>query len=151
VQTSGTAATAQFTAAKRRWFSVGKRNISSVVVAVSAVNKTVNVDYKVDAELGMIYIMEGGSIADAATVDVTFNHAADTMTTITAMSDLSRDGTITIIESDQETAPVRKIISFTGLLIPINWGDMKNEDFNKYSLRAQCTDNASISIKMRQS
>lgn len=151
VQASGTDATAQFTAAKRRWFSVGKRRISNVVVEVATVAKTLNTDYKVDAERGLIYIVEGGSIADAATVDVTFDHAADTVTTITAMSDLAKTGTITIVESDQESNPIRKTVEFTGQLIPINWGDQKNEDFNKYSLRAQCNDNDSISIQMRQS
>lgn len=50
----------------------GVRSISNVVIT----GKTLGTDYTVDADRGMIFVVEGGSIADNATMSVTYNRAA---------------------------------------------------------------------------
>lgn len=142
--------TAQFTAKKRRWFDVGKRKISSVVVSVSASNKTVDVDYKVDADLGMIYIMEGGSIADDATVDVTFACAAHTMATQTDLTTLKFTGTFRYVESDQESDAVRERREFPCEVTVTQWGERKADDFSKYTIRVLRTGTTATTSKYRQ-
>jgi len=73
-QTSGTAVTKQFVGTKQgRTYSLDAFNVSNVVVKVAAATKVLNTDYRVDLNWGLIYIIEGGTIADAATVDVTFD------------------------------------------------------------------------------
>lgn len=54
----------------------GVRTISNVSVSVSSVNKTLGTDYTVDATHGMITIVESGTIADGATVVVTYDRGA---------------------------------------------------------------------------
>lgn len=54
----------------------GVRSISNVVVTVSASTKTLGTDYTIDAARGIIYVVEGGGIADGATMAVTYDRAA---------------------------------------------------------------------------
>lgn len=84
-QTSATAQTESFTAVVQGYGyqlgvtspnPTGVRSISNVVVTVSASPKTLGTDYTVDAERGTIYIVEGGGIADGATIAVTYDRAA---------------------------------------------------------------------------
>lgn len=84
-QTSGTAVEETFTDVKQGLSyqlgvsdgnPTGVRSISNVVVEVASVAKTVNVDYTVDLELGLIHIVDGGGIADLADIDVTYDRAA---------------------------------------------------------------------------
>lgn len=65
----------------------GVRSISNVVVEVASSAKTVNVDYTVDAELGIITIIDGGGIADLADIDVTYDRAAKTRTQVISGTD----------------------------------------------------------------
>lgn len=84
-QTSATAQTETFTTTQQGYGyqlgitssnPTGVRKISNVVVSVSASAKTLGTDYTVDADRGIIYIVEGGSIADAASISVTYDRAA---------------------------------------------------------------------------
>jgi hypothetical protein len=83
-QTSATAATHTITGAKQgRMYQIGTgvtatgvRRLSNVVVTVSAATKTAGTDYLIDLERGLITIIAGGGIADAATVLVTYDRAA---------------------------------------------------------------------------
>lgn len=54
----------------------GVRSISNVTVEVAASAKTVEVDYTVDPELGIITIVEGGGIADGSDIDIEYDRAA---------------------------------------------------------------------------
>lgn len=56
----------------------GVRKISSVVVKVSGAAKTIGTDYTVDLETARVYIVPGGTIADAATITVEYTIDAST-------------------------------------------------------------------------
>lgn len=56
----------------------GVRSVSNVVVMVASAAKVVNVDYSLDADRGLITIIEGGSIAKDADLSVTYDRAAKT-------------------------------------------------------------------------
>lgn len=84
-QTSATAQTQSFTGVVQGYIyklgmtdsnPTGVRQISNVVVAVGGTNKTLGTDYTVNAERGYIQIVEGGTIADGATIAVTYDRAA---------------------------------------------------------------------------
>lgn len=74
---STTGATKTFANVKQGYlYDLGNRKVSNVVVKVSAATKVVDTDYTLDAERGHLTIIEGGGIADDASVDVTFDVAA---------------------------------------------------------------------------
>jgi len=76
-QASAVGQTATLTNVKKgRTYSIGKFNLSNVTVEVAAAAKTLGVDYEVDLTWGLIYIIPGGTIADAATVTVDYDCAA---------------------------------------------------------------------------
>jgi hypothetical protein len=56
----------------------GVRSLSNVVIAVGSSTKTLGTDYTLDAELGILTIGTGGTIAEDATVTVTYDRAART-------------------------------------------------------------------------
>lgn len=86
-QTSGTGITESFASVKQGYYyqlgiapatPTGVRSITSVAVAVGGSPKTLGTDYTVDLVRGTIYIVDGGTIADGATVAVTYNRSAVT-------------------------------------------------------------------------
>lgn len=54
----------------------GVRSISNVSVSVSSVTKTLGTDYTVDAARGIIYVVDGGGIADGSSMVVTYDRGA---------------------------------------------------------------------------
>lgn len=54
----------------------GVRSVTNVVVKVGAATKALGTDYTLDAERGLIFIVEGGGIADAASIIVTYDRPA---------------------------------------------------------------------------
>lgn len=54
----------------------GARNITNVVVKVGAVAKVLATDYTVDLVRGIVAIIEGGGIANGASIDVTYDRVA---------------------------------------------------------------------------
>lgn len=86
-QTSATGQTESFTGVKQGYYyqlgvstgnPTGVRSVSSVVVQVGASVKTLGTDYTVDTDRGFIYVLDGGTISDGATLSVTYNRAAKT-------------------------------------------------------------------------
>jgi len=83
--TSATGATDSFVGVEQGLFyqlgkttgnPAGAQLVSNVVVKVATVTKVLGTDYTLDAALGRISIIEGGSITSGATVDVTYDRAA---------------------------------------------------------------------------
>jgi hypothetical protein len=56
----------------------GRRGLSTVSVKVGASTKTLTTDYTLDVDLGRVYIVEGGGIADDDTILVTYTYATNT-------------------------------------------------------------------------
>jgi hypothetical protein len=54
----------------------GLQNVSNVVVQVNATPMVLDTDYKLDAALGRITIIDGGGINDGDQIDVTYDRAA---------------------------------------------------------------------------
>lgn len=79
----------------------GVRKLSNVVVQVSASTKTVDVDYTVDLDLGQITIIQGGGIADAANITVTYDRAAVSRKQVISGSDQVQ-GSIKFIADNPE-------------------------------------------------
>jgi len=84
-QTSATGQTQTFTSVEQGFGyqlgistnnPTGVRSISNVTVEVSSVAKTLGTDYTVDADRGIIYVVEGGGIADGASIAVDYDRAA---------------------------------------------------------------------------
>lgn len=84
-QTSATAVTETFTDVKQGHSyqigltdgnPTGVRSISNVTVEVSSIAQTIEEDYTVDLELGIVTIVQGGGIADDADVVVEYDRAA---------------------------------------------------------------------------
>lgn len=84
-QTSATAQTESFANVKLGYYyqlgittgnPTGVRSITNVVVAVGGTPKTLGTDYTVDAVRGTIYVVGGGTIAENATITVTYDRSA---------------------------------------------------------------------------
>lgn len=58
----------------------GVRGVTAVVVKIAAATKVLNTDYLLDATRGRIYIIPGGSIADAAAVTVDYTPVVNSRT-----------------------------------------------------------------------
>jgi hypothetical protein len=84
-QASATAATYPITGVKQGLMyqigatddnPTGVRSISTVIVAHTSTTYVLNTDYTVDLDLGLLTIVEGGSITDASDITVTYDQAA---------------------------------------------------------------------------
>ncbi len=84
-QTSATSQTESFVSVKQGYTyklglttnnPTGVRSISNVSVTVGGSAKTLGTDYTYDATRGYLQIVEGGTIADNATIAVTYDRAA---------------------------------------------------------------------------
>lgn len=145
-QASGTAATKTLTSVvKRGIYLLGKVKLSNVAATVSAAAKIVgtrdaegtitptNADLIVDLDVGTVEIVEGGTIADAASVTMTFDHAAVTQRATKANVQFKRDGRFVLTEFDGFTSPFRRQYSFDGSLAVIDQGDVNQEsDGNQF-------------------
>lgn len=116
-----------------RWYEVGRRNIAAVVVKVASVAKTITTDYLVDAVRGLIYIVPGGGIADAAaaTVDCTSSDPSN-LKQVTAL-DQPVKGKILFI-GDPSAGPVRTVEMFQVSLTPDQAMALISQDYTSWGL-----------------
>lgn len=83
----------------------GVRSISNVSVEVASVAKTLNTDYTVDAELGIIHIVAGGTIAADADIVVEYDRAAKSRTQVISGSD-QVEGALRFISYNEQGARI---------------------------------------------
>jgi hypothetical protein len=115
VQSSGTGASASISSSlKGATYSLGKYDVTNVVVTVSAATKTLNTDYTLDAAAGTITILASGTITDASAVSVAFDHAAITFRTFTAGGQPTFIADFKITEYDQLGTSIRSETTFSG-------------------------------------
>lgn len=83
-QTAATAQTESFTSVVQGYGyqlgitnanPTGVRKVSNVTVTVGGSAKVLGTDFTVDADNGIVYVTEGGTILDAATIAVTYDRA----------------------------------------------------------------------------
>lgn len=91
-QLTGAGLTESITVKQGRFYQVGAttanptgdRDITINTLEVATVAMTLNVDYTYDAELGRIYIIPDGGIADDDVIDIDYDRAATTRSQIVA-------------------------------------------------------------------
>jgi hypothetical protein len=88
-------------AALDTWYPLGKYDVSTVVVTVSSVVRTENVDYEIDYKAGLIRIIPGGGISAGASVGVTYANAARTQESFSYLTTPRRSGLARICLYDQ--------------------------------------------------
>ena len=92
----------------------GVRSISNVVVTVASSAKTLGTDYTVDPELGIVTIVKGGGIADAATAVVTYDRAAKSRTQAISGSD-QVEGCLRFISYNEQGARIDYLMPYVKL------------------------------------
>ncbi len=153
----GVDVTVEIVSTKRRVFDLGKLKLIGVsaVVGVTAKIKGVrengeiipaNADYVVDHLLGKIYIPETSTIADGATLAVTFQAAAVTGKKLKEVGmHTKREGSFELVGfAGEET--VRKIFKFDGHIKPAEHGDMGIESFNEFSFEVVATGDVAVTL-----
>lgn len=98
-QSSATGSTQQLVSVKKdRLYQIGVssnrpeglRNITVTAVTVAASSKTAGTDYSVDSQRGTIYIIPTGTIADGATVDITYSVGAHSRKLVVSAANVIR-------------------------------------------------------------
>jgi hypothetical protein len=79
----------------------GVRSLSNIVVKVGATVKAINTDYTVDAELGLVTIVKGGTIVANDDVIVEFDRAAKSRTQVIS-GDSQVEGAILYVSANPE-------------------------------------------------
>lgn len=82
-----------------RYYALLKRQVSAVTVTGPSGTPvyTLTTDYKVDAVSGRIYIVEGGTIADASHIEVDYTYATLSLATVRGMNQTSVKGYIRFV------------------------------------------------------
>jgi hypothetical protein len=109
-QTSATAETETFTDVKQGLTyqigvtdstPTGVRSLSNVVVKVGATTKAIDTDYTIDTELGLLTIVDGGTILDLDDVIVTYDRAARSRDQVISGTD-QVEGSILFVSANPE-------------------------------------------------
>jgi hypothetical protein len=82
-----------------RYYALANRQVSAVTVTGPSGTPTYDVgdDYTVDATSGRIYIVEGGAIADASSIEVDYTYASISLPTVRGMNQTSVKGYLRFI------------------------------------------------------
>lgn len=150
-------ATKDIVTTKRRSFPIGKYKLTGVTAAVGGAAKIrgirdngeivpANADYVVDYLLGKIYIPETSTIADGATLTVTYRcEALEGKTIVEAGQRATRRGAFELIGfAGEET--IRKVFRFDGSLKPTEYGDTTIDSMNEYSFEVTATGDVVVQI-----
>jgi hypothetical protein len=78
----------------------GNRGVANVVVMVAAATKTEGVDYSLDAATGGITILNGGTIADGATIDVTYDTTATSYNRVVSAANAQIEGALLYVAAN---------------------------------------------------
>lgn len=109
VQAAATGATETISGVKKdRYYQLGAttgnpsgvRSVSNVVISVGGSGKTAGTDFTVDAELGRIYIVPGGTIADGDALSVTYDVAAKSRQQIITAASSTIDGALRFVATN---------------------------------------------------
>jgi hypothetical protein len=150
-------ATVDLVVAKRRTFDVGKMKLVGVSAAVGATAKIkgvrengeivpANADYVVDHLLGKIYIPEGSTIADAATLTVTYQCGAVAGRKLKEIGmHVLRRGSFELV-GFSGTEEVRKQFKFDGQITPKSQGENSVENFNEFEFEITAIGDVAVNI-----
>jgi hypothetical protein len=157
-QSTGTAATKTFTTAslKGRTFDIGKYGIfnASLTTPGSKVEGYA-ADYVIDRGAGKLYIPLSSTIADGATLVVTYDAPTLVYSSLQAMQVLNRPGSLELHAEDDSgkglgtgtdaIPPSREIYTVPCILSVDDMGDFKPDDFRTWQVK--CTATAAMTVK----
>jgi len=107
-QAAGSVTTPEaYTVKTNRWYKLVYRNVSNVVVKDETDTTTYveNVDYRVDAEVGRVYIIPTGSISDDDVIHVTYDYGDLSTTIVKALENSQIQGYLRFIPATDQTGP----------------------------------------------
>lgn len=117
-----------------KWYKLAHPNVSSVVIAT----KTINVDYQVDAELGLIRILSTGTIANNATSSVNYTYSGITGTTIRVGTESKVDVKLIgrLVNSETGAKAILEVPKVT--LSPDGEIPLIGDDYQSFGLSGSC-------------
>lgn len=130
-QSSGTATAEAVTAKLGYWVPLAHGRVSSVVVkdATDATTYVAGTDYLVNAELGMIQALTGGTITDGATIHVSYSYAAITGSAISGSTQPTVKGALVLDGVNLATQKPVIVRVDQASLAPNKEVDFKSGDF----------------------
>ena len=149
-QNSATGLTASFSSvAYRRGYFLNKEKTSNVVVknASNTITYVQDVDYAVDADAGVIELIDGGSIAEGVTINVTFDCAATTRGKVNALTNFYTAGTVKLLCFDQFDGKPMETHDFTAQVYVTDWGTSDGSKILEWKLRAVATSTPVITYR----
>lgn len=90
------------TAYKGYYLNLPHRNISNVSVSDGTHTYTENVDYRVDEEIGRIFILPQGNIADGTNITISYNYGEFTARTAQALKNAKIEGFLHFIPAKDQ-------------------------------------------------
>jgi hypothetical protein len=132
---------------KRRLYETGSYDLSNIAVAAGLVAYVEGRDYRLDAQAGTIYIIDGGMIGAGADLTVTFDAAPMRMDRISATARVQREGLFRILESDNQSEDLRTIITFPCALSAESQGEEQPDDINQFTLRVVATGQPDVRLR----
>ena len=144
-QASATGLTASFpTVAYRSPMFLNKEKCSNVVVknASNTITYVADVDYAVDADAGVIELIDsssGGSIAEGVTINVTFDCAATTRGKVNALTTFYTAGTVKLLCFDQFDGKPMETHDFTAQVYVTDWGTSDGSKILEWKIRLVAT------------
>ena len=137
-QAAATAATAVITAVLDRWVEIGKEQISNLVVkdATDITTYVVDVDYTVNARLGMIKLINPA--LDGDTLNLTFDAAAVTASKIVGGTSPIIRARLLLDGKNYVNGRDCKVLVYSARLRPTTEVDFLSEDFLPLELEGLC-------------
>ena len=115
------------------YYSVGKRDISSVTVEADGDAVTLGDDYTVDAAQGRIYIVPGGAITDGLPVTVSCSYAAVTSKTMRLATATNTKHYVRLV-GDPDDGPTHDVELWCVKLVPAGAFDLITDEFASIAL-----------------
>ena len=138
-QSAGTAATATLTNVQvGETYYIGARNVTSVVVTEGSATRTLNTDYSLDADNGLITILAGGALIDDDDITVTYNKPAKTINKVRGGTTVSPVYKITFQADDanaEGNAAGDKLTVWKASVAPDGGYGFVSDDYSSFSLR----------------
>lgn len=117
-----------------KWYKLARENVSAVTIAT----RTIDVDFQVDARLGLIRTLSTGAIADNATVSVNYTYSGITGTTIRVGTESKVDVKLIgrLVNSETGAQAILDVPKVT--LSPDGEISLIGDDYQSFGLSGSC-------------
>lgn len=151
-QSSGTATDTSLgtsNSKKGYWLDTGKKKITVTAVKVGATTYTLDTDYTVDSETGMIYITPNSTIVDGSTVLWSGSYAAITSTQIQALANAKIECALQFRSASDATGPRFLCDVWKASIQPDGALSMLTEQFGEITLKGKVLADTSKPVGQR--